>query len=440
MMKRFKTVLAAASAAALLALSGCGTSVGASNAPVVASDSDVTIRLSWWGGDVRIKATEEAVRGFEEEHPNIHVETEYSDWTGYWDKLAVQSAGGNAPDVMQMDDLYLKFYASMNALLDLDQAEDKGYLSYDAIDENVLAMGRVDGRQYALANTITPYGVIINVDLVKRLGLTMPDTSDWTWSEFEDFAKQAVQASDGEISGALAPNNAFALQLWARQHGESLFDGNAVSVTPEVLAEFLDMPAQWASNGIEGSAERWSENVTATMNDSDFATNKQLMLITTSTMITPYATAAGGAEMELAPLPQVRAGAKTGYLKSGMFWTVSSSSQHPAEAAMLVDYLTNDRNAGRILGTERGLPSNNDIREMLKESSSGTDRQVLEFTDSKPLTDTLADAPEPTPNGASDLDKLIVRYQQDVVFGKRKSLDAAKAMIAELQESIDFNS
>lgn len=439
-MKHLKTILAAISAAALLTLSACGTSVGASNAPVERADGDVTIRLSWWGGDARIKATEEAVKGFEQAHPDIHVETEYSDWTGYWDKLAVQSAGGNAPDVMQMDDLYLKFYASMNALLDLDKAEDKGYLGYDDIDENVLAMGRIDGKQYALANTITPYGVIINTDLVKRLGLTMPDTSDWTWSEFEDFAKQADQASGGEVAGALAPNNAFALQLWARQHGENLFDGNTVSITPEVLAEFLDMPARWAKNGIEGSAERWSENVTATMNDSDFATNKQLMLITTSTMITPYATAAGGAGMELAPLPQVEAGAKTSYLKSGMFWTVSSASQHPAEAAMLVDYLTNDKNAGLILGTERGLPSNNSIREILKERSSGTDRQALEFTDSEPLTSTLAKAPEPTPNGASDLDKLIVRYQQDVVFGKQKPLDAAKAMIAELQESIDFNS
>ncbi|WP_219846929.1 hypothetical protein, partial [Bifidobacterium sp. UTBIF-78] len=117
---------------------------------------------------------------------------------------------------------------------------------------------------------------------------------------------------------------------------------------------------------------------------------------------------------------------------------ISSGSQHPAEAAMLVDYLINDGDAGTILGTERGIPANNGIRESLAKDAVGTDKLSLDFVDA--IKPTVGKSPAVVPNGASELDKMIVRYQQDVVFGKRKPLDAAKSMIAELQESIDFAS
>ena len=427
------TVMAAV---ALCVTAACGTSVGAADVPVMPAKGDVTIRLNWWGGDARIKATEKAVKGFEKEHPNIHVDTEYADWTGYWDKLAVQSAGGNAPDVMQMDELYLAFYGSMDALLDLDKTSK--YLDLSTMDKSLKTMGQVEGKQVAAPAATSQYGVIVNNDLLDSLGLTLPDTDHWTWDEFGDFAKQVSDKSGGKIIGAIAPNNGYGLQLWARQHGESLFKGNTVAILPETLASFLQLPADWAKNGIEGSAERWSENTAATLNDTDFGKGKQAMMITQATQITPYAEAAGTDNMTLVQLPQITPGERTMYLKPGMYWAISSGTQHPAEAAMLVDCLINDKNVGTILGTERGIPANNDIRKMLAKDAIGTDRTALDFVDE--IQPTLGQSPSITPNGASELDKTIVRYQQDVVFGKRKALDAAKAMIAELQESIDFNS
>lgn len=438
MFKRmWKKYLAAVMAAiSLCVTAACGSSVGASDVPVVPADGDVTIRLSWWGGDARVKATEEAVKGFEQEHPNIHVDMEYSDWTGYWDKLAVQSAGGNAPDVMQMDQLYLAFYGSMNALLDMDKASD--YLDLGNMDADTRDTGKVNGVQVAAPATIAQYGVIVNNDILDELGIDLPDTDHWTWEEFEQIAQQVTERSDGKYIGSIFMNNSYGLELWARQHGESTFDGNTVSITPETLAAFLQKPRDWAENGIEGSAERWSENTAASMNDTDFGKGRQAFMLTQATQITPYAEAAGNPRMSLMQLPQIEPGARTMYLKNGMYWAISSGSQHPAEAAMLVDYLINNGDAGAILGTERGIPANNNIRESLAKDAVGTDKQSLDFVDA--IKPTVGKSPAVVPNGASELDKMIVRYQQDVVFGKRKPLDAAKSMIAELQESIDFNS
>ncbi|MCH1932529.1 extracellular solute-binding protein, partial [Shewanella sp. A25] len=89
--------------AALLGLTACGTgeqpgSGSEGEAPEL-SEEAVTLRVTWWGGDSRHPLTQEAIEAFEEKHPNIKVEGAFADWGGYWDKLATQTAGGNAPDI-----------------------------------------------------------------------------------------------------------------------------------------------------------------------------------------------------------------------------------------------------------------------------------------------------------------------------------------------------
>lgn len=433
-MKKWITATAIV-AAASMTLAGCAGGTSATGgAEVKASDEEVTIRISWWGSDTRVQITEDAIDAFEAEHSNIKVETTYNDWSGYWDKLATENAGKNAPDVMQMDELYLASYASQGSLFDLDEASE--YLSLDGMDESLRDMGKVDGTQYAAPISSTAFGVVINNDVVEQLGLTVPDTSAWTWDDLIDFAEQVVQASNGETVGIAPLNNGMSLQLWARQHGENLFENGEVSISEETLASYLQMSYDWThgDNPIAGTPDHQAEQSSGTVDQSDFATNKQAMIFTQSTQITTYAKAAGTDNMTLVPMPNDDASNKYGYLKPGMYWAVSSQSEHPAEAAMLVDYLLNNEEVGETLGTDRGIPSNNTIRESLAETSTGTDKQALDFPSQ--IEDTLGDAPAITPNGASDLDKIIARYNQKVMFGEQSAADAATAMISEINTAI----
>ena len=50
---------------------------GESAAEEAASGDQVTIRMSWWGGDSRHEQTLAAVDAFMKKYPNIKVETEY---------------------------------------------------------------------------------------------------------------------------------------------------------------------------------------------------------------------------------------------------------------------------------------------------------------------------------------------------------------------------
>ncbi|WP_254678674.1 extracellular solute-binding protein [Arthrobacter sp. 24S4-2] len=65
----------------------------------------------------------EADRRVRGQAPNVKIEGEYGDWSGYWDKLATQVASQKAPDIIQMDLQYLGEYSKRGALLDLKDVD-----------------------------------------------------------------------------------------------------------------------------------------------------------------------------------------------------------------------------------------------------------------------------------------------------------------------------
>ncbi|WP_205857203.1 ABC transporter substrate-binding protein, partial [Phytoactinopolyspora endophytica] len=151
------TCAALLAASASLVLSACGSDTDAEVEP---SDDPVTLRFTWWGGDERHERTQEVIDLFEEEHPNITVQGEFKDWNGYWDSLATTVAADDAPDIIQMDELYLASYAGRDALLDLGTTSE--YLDTGNFDEDALATGVIDEAQYALPVGLAMYSLVVN--------------------------------------------------------------------------------------------------------------------------------------------------------------------------------------------------------------------------------------------------------------------------------------
>ena len=81
---------------------------------------EITLRVSWWGSQSRHDLTQQALELYMKNNPHVKIEAEFTDWSGYWDKLATQAAGGELPDIIQMDYSYLSQYASSKQLADLN--------------------------------------------------------------------------------------------------------------------------------------------------------------------------------------------------------------------------------------------------------------------------------------------------------------------------------
>ena len=99
-----------------LALAGCGSpqSGGTTN-----GQGQTVIRFTWWGNDTRNKLTNDVIAKFEAANPDIDVQGEPGEWSGYWDKLATQVAANDAPDVITLGGAYLPEYTKRKVLLDL---------------------------------------------------------------------------------------------------------------------------------------------------------------------------------------------------------------------------------------------------------------------------------------------------------------------------------
>src|SRR5690348_7314708 len=74
------------------------------------------LRMTWWGGADRAKRTQAALEAYQKHNTGTQIDTETIGWGDYWTRLATQVAGGNAPDIIQMDYRYIYEYARRKAL------------------------------------------------------------------------------------------------------------------------------------------------------------------------------------------------------------------------------------------------------------------------------------------------------------------------------------
>jgi multiple sugar transport system substrate-binding protein len=408
------------------ACSGPGASQELSNEPV-------TLRFTWWGGDARQKRTQEVIDLFTKAHPNITVKGEFKDWNGYWDSLATTVAANDAPDVIQMDELYLSSYAGRGALLDLGTATK--FLATKDFDPNALATGVVDGKQYALPVGLSAYSIVVNTDLLAKYNIPLPDDATWTWDDLRAIGDRVSKASGGTVTGVQSWGfDVGGVNIWARQNGASLYDekGNVV-IPPAVLASYWTYLADLAKAGVAPAPSVTIERANGGLNQSGTATNTSAFGTWWNTQLTALS-AASKDKLTLLRLPgESKAATPGAYFKPSMYWSVSSRTKHPAEAALLVDFLANNDAANNILLTERGIPANNRIRQAITDKLTETDKAAAAYLSGV----TIGSAPRVTPKGASNIEAILKRHTEDVLFGRATPQAAAESFIKELQAEIN---
>ncbi|WP_416904415.1 ABC transporter substrate-binding protein [Micromonospora echinospora] len=418
----------AVSMAATAALAACGT--GGGDASGELSKDPVTLRFTWWGSDARHQRTQQVIELFQKAHPNITVKGEFKEWNGYWDSLATTVAANDAPDIIQMDELYLASYAERGALLDLGTASK--YLPTADFDPNALSTGQIDGKQYALPVGLSTYAVVVNTDLLAQYNVPLPDDATWTWADLKTIGAQVSKASGGKVTGVQSWGfDAGGVNIWARQAGASLYDDKGdVAIPPQVLAAYWQYLADLAKDGVAPAPSVTIERASAGLDQSGTATNASAFATWWNTQLTSLAKASGK-NLKLLRLPG-EAQTAGAYYKPSMFWSISSRSKHPAEAALFVDFLANSQQAADILLTDRGVPANTKIRTAITPKLTTTDKAAAEFLDSVKVSK----PPRVTPNGASGIEGILKRYTEEVLFGRMTPQQAAEKFIAELQAEI----
>src|SRR6187455_182421 len=128
-------------AAATMGLSACapGSSGGGSQGGG-GQGGGTNLALAWWGNPTRNKNTQAMIDTYMKANPDVKISGQPGEFNSYWDKLATQTAGGQAPDIIQMDMNYISEYGSRGALLDLSKVDVSKFV------EGTVDSGKINGK------------------------------------------------------------------------------------------------------------------------------------------------------------------------------------------------------------------------------------------------------------------------------------------------------
>ncbi|WP_418274954.1 ABC transporter substrate-binding protein [Isoptericola jiangsuensis] len=432
---RTRAAFIALTAAGAMALGACagGSGGGPGSDSTEASDEGgdgdgVTIRFSWWGSDDRHQTTQEIIDLFEEKNPGITVEPDFTDWGGYWDKLATTVAGGDTPDVMTQEERFIADYATRDVLADLETLD----IDTSEIPETIVDSGRVEGTAYGLATGVNAYAMMVDPQIFADAGVEVPDDTTWTWEDFVNVSGELSKAAGDGVWGTQDIGfNEAGLSILARQKGQNLYnEDGSLGVDKETVEQFFQIGLDLQENGGSPDGSRTVEIQNAGPEGSLLGTNAGGMGVWWSNQLGALS-GASGHELELMRVPGETEYDRTGmFFKPAMFYSISATTEHPEESAKFVDFLLNDPDVAALQLTDRGLPSNLTVRESILGDLEAADAKVAEFmTD---LEDEIVDGPPVPPNGAGDVQDIMIRINSEVLFGSMTPAEAADAFLSEV--------
>lgn len=371
--------LAAVMGASLTGCSGAETSGEAVSGGTEAggdgqTGEQVEIKFAWWGGDTRHEATEKAIAAFEEKYPNIKVTAEYGAWTGWEEKQALNIVGGNAADVMQINWNWIDSYSQGGtAFANLDDYSD--VLDLTQFPEESLEECRMNGKLMAVPVALTGRLFYWNKTTFDEVGCEIPTDLDSLLA-----AGRAFEAYNPEYYPmVLQEYDRMILMVYYLEsvYGKAWVENGAVNYTQEEVQDGMDFLKTLEENHvtptlavIQGDMAdsidknaKWIDGKYAGIFEWDSSASK---------MQTSLEESVNKPGQEFVVGDFIKMGDYNGgFTKISMGFAVAGNSEHPKEAAMLINFLLNEPEGIEISSTERGVPCSAAAVALLNEKGLG---------------------------------------------------------------------
>lgn len=422
-----KRVFATLCAGMILAgsLAGCGgastdSAAGGNSSGAQNAEGKTTLNVLWWGSQTRHEQTTAMLEKFEELNPDIDVVMDYSDWNGYWTKLSAQVAGGQTPDVIQMDYGKLEQYVESGVLAPLDDYVADGSLDLSNVVQSVIDSGSIDGKLYAVSTGTNAPVMLYRKDIRDDLGIEMPMNP--TMSEYTDIAKKVYEAT-GLRDNFVTNCNADNLRLRLRNYGMNLYNDDASALGFDDPQYIVDM---WQL-ALDAQNEGWGLMI----GEATDVTGFDSMVVDTwsrfqySNELQAYRDATGK-DISMAMIPNADdATASSTFLKPAMFWSVAADSDVKDAAIRFINYFTNDTSCYDIVGVERAVPISSEMREYLAPTLDEVGKQGIEFIDYVSQPDMTSPLMIPDPAKHNEVYDLLNQYSDQVRYGEITDLPTA---------------
>ncbi|MGP9707224.1 ABC transporter substrate-binding protein [Brachybacterium sp. AOP24-D1-21] len=414
----------------LTALAACGPNAsGGSGGGSGGEDGSASLRLAWWGNPTRDENTQKVVDAYAEIAPDVTIALEPGEWSGYWDKLATQTAGNDFPDIVQMDEKYLAEYGGRGALLDLAGA---------GLDTADFAPGSVEVGELpevglaAINAGLNALAFLINPEVFEAAGVDIPDDTTWTWDDLIETATKITEATPDGTFGMTQMGSVQGLfQVYVRQAGQDQYKDGAAGFDAATATKWFEWAKKVQDEEAGPSASVSVEDTAQAMDQSLFATGKVAMTVAWSNQVVAHDGLVPSGVVVLRP-PSMTGSASDAQLwyKASMYWAVSAKAANPEAAVAFVDFLVNSPDAGKILSVERGVPGNLTVREAIVPDLDEPNMKAVDFLES--VEAELGEAPEITPQGGGQFEDILTRACEDMLFGTLTPAEAGQRVLDDL--------
>jgi pectin-derived oligosaccharide transport system substrate-binding protein len=405
-----------------LLAAGCGS--GETGSPA----AENAISYSYWGGSARVQLTDSVVDLFTQANPGVGIETQTaSNTTNYLERLAVQVAGGNAPDAFQMRTPQLAEFAAQEAMLPLDEYVSNGTIDVSGIPPGMLDSGRIDGVLYMIPSSASINTMLFNPKLMEAAGVA-PLTNDTTWADLASAAKSMARAG---LPAGVYPTLNF---CFSDSPFFEYLGGNGVDpFTPDGLgfgaSEVTDWLDYWKDLGDAGALPPpavQTEQEGDSAEDSMIA--KNTVVISTRPANQFNTVAALSADLDMVSLPDGPQGPGQAVIVSGQ--SISANTEKPDLAARWIDYFVNDPQGAVAYEADNGVPVDQEARQAVADAVPHKQFSVFEemLKDDLQAMEFLA--------GTGELQTALTRACDSVAFGNQTSEQAAQQFMTEMAAEV----
>jgi multiple sugar transport system substrate-binding protein len=410
----------------LAATAACGGSDGSSGSSSKATE----LSFFWWGAQARADLTDQALALYTKKHPNVTFKKTWQANQGYFDKLATLVAGGNAPDIFQIDDNYISEYSGRGITLDLTPYKQSGKIDFSKFPESLWKYGLVDDKLAGMAFGENTQGLVWNQSLLDKYKLSAPKTG-MSWDDFITWA--AGVSKTAKIPGTQDPSAVYqALWVYLRQNGADLYKGNQLAFDESHITGWFTLWKGARDKGAcptpdvihEGNATDISKQLVVTGKaDTSWVWVNQMPELKKNTKDTLGVMAYPGD-----PSAQ--------WARASMYFSIFRGSKHKDQAADVLNFLANDPDAGKILGTDRGLPSNLDVRKLVADTTTDPNMKQTIAVQTDLGTRFGPHSPTVPPKGHSKVKTELVRIAEEVTYGRQTPQQGAAAFVTAAKAAI----
>ena len=316
------------------------------------------LSISWWGGDSRHEAAQNAVAAFEAAE-GVTVKTHYAAWSGWETAMKTAFVAGSAEDVDMVNWNWLYSFVDENGesyFYDLSTLGDTIDLSQWS--QSMLDACTVNGQLVALPNAVTGRIFYWNKATFDAAGVEIPTTFEallaagHTFQEVlgDDYYPLAMGAYDKMV---------LMVYLLESKYGKAWVEDGKLNYTVEEIADGVNFIQQMEDNHVIPTAETLAGDGADSLDKNEkWITGKYAGVWEWDTSASKCKNAlAEGQEFVVGDYLTDIGEYKGGFTKVAHAFAIAKNSANVELAAKLINFMNNEDEGIRARKSEFGIPA-----------------------------------------------------------------------------------